>query len=216
MAKNELANIPPDKYLESEAKASVRHEYVDGTVFVMADETRRHNIIGVNIVTIVRSHLRGSPCQAYMEGVKVRIKAANCFYYPDVMVACDQGDPESVYVDEPVLIVEVLSRSTGSTDRREKLVNYMTIPTLIEYVIVHQRVKRVDVYRRNKNDNFDESILSTADDLVLESLPNGKLMIPIEAIYENIRGIRDGSLEVREELIEYGDWFEDDEVDVLD
>jgi Uma2 family endonuclease len=119
-----VAHMSVDEYLSSEEHASVRREYVDGRVFAMTGVTKRHNIIAGNIYSILRAHVRGSQCRAYISDVKVRVEAANSFYYPDVMVSCEPFDHKSVFTSTPRLIVEVLSRSTAAIDRREKVLAY--------------------------------------------------------------------------------------------
>lgn len=216
-APKKLTYLTVEEYLESEANASVKREYVDGQVFAMTGATRRHNVIVGNIYSAIRIHLKGSTCQVYMEAVKARAEAANCFYYPDVMVACAQYDSKSVFSDSPILIVEVLSPSTAATDRREKRVNYMKIKTLQELVFVHQSKKRVELQRRNPDGDWDVIRLLAHDELMLESLPNGILTIPMSAIYEevNFGSIDDGNLDVSEETAEY-EFADDEEMAILD
>ena len=50
----------------------------------------------------------------------------------------------------PVLILEVLSDSTETDDRGEKWAHYQRIPTLREYVLFSQSVRRVEVYSRDE------------------------------------------------------------------
>ena len=70
--------------------------------------------------------------------VKVKMQQADIFYYPDLLVTCDPNDNEKYFKTNPNLIVEVLSDSTQTTDRREKRINYQTIDSLQEYVLVSQ------------------------------------------------------------------------------
>lgn len=191
-----------EEYLRTEETSPVKREYVDGRIFAMTGANRRHNIISGNIFSALHSFLSGTPCRPFIEAMKARVKAANCFYYPDVMVACDKGDLESVYTEEPVLIIEVLSHSTAAVDRREKLVNYMKIPTLREYIIVHQRRRRVQVYRKGHDGRWSTTDYSSGDQIVLESLPKGKLTLSFESIYRDAQSERDVP-EVREEEEEY-------------
>src|SRR5271156_6653396 len=122
-----------ERYLEEEERAALRHEYVDGRIFAMTGATRRHNIIAGNIYSMLRSHVRGSRCRAYVSDVKVHVESTNSFYYPDVMVSCDAYDAKAVFTDHPLVIVEVLSRSTAAIDRREKVLAYRKIESLREY-----------------------------------------------------------------------------------
>ena len=84
---------------------------------------------------LVINHLGSSRCETYIENVKLKADEQT-FYYPDVMVACDEN-PESIYYrEQPILLVEVISPSTERIDRNEKLTVYKNIPTLQEYLIV--------------------------------------------------------------------------------
>jgi Uma2 family endonuclease len=199
---NKLRQVTVEEYLKSEETAAVKHEYVDGRVFAMTGANRRHNIITGNIFTVLHGFLDGTPCRPFMEAMKARVKAANCFYYPDVMVACDRNDDESVYTEEPVLIIEVLSPSTAAVDRREKLTNYLKIATLREYLIVHQRRKRVECYRKGDDGNWTMTEYSAGEQLTLRSLPKGELTISIDTIYKNVLS-KDGTFEVHEEKEQY-------------
>ncbi len=199
---NKFEYITIDEYLKDEETASIKREYVDGRVFAMSGANRRHNIIAGNIFTALHGFLDGTPCRPYMEAFKARVRPANCFYYPDVMVACDNRDEESVYTDSPVLIVEVLSPSTAAVDRREKLINYMKIPTLREYLIVHQRRKRVELYRKIEDGSWICSEYIGGDEIELESLPDGKFVISLDTMYKNVLS-GEGSTQVREEEEEY-------------
>ena len=75
----------------------------------------------------------------YVSDLKVRVKKRNCFYYPDVLVTCDERDRASSHVKEhPKLIVEVLSPSTEAFDRGDKFTDYQTLASLEEYVSIAQ------------------------------------------------------------------------------
>ena len=105
-----------EEYLALEEKSQIQHEYVDGRLFAMTGGTQRHATLSSNIWRMLSDHLKGSPCRAYSHNLKVQ--ADERVYYPDVVVTCAKRDDDSLFAQEPVLIVEVLSPSTGSTDRR--------------------------------------------------------------------------------------------------
>ena len=117
--------LDESEYLTLEARSPVRHEYVAGEIFAMTGASIRHNIIAGNLYTALRTHLRGSPCRALMEGVKLYLKKERSYFYPDVMVTCESRllelDAQMQIVDSPTLIVEVLSPSTEGIDRRESV-----------------------------------------------------------------------------------------------
>lgn len=147
-----LVRVSEQEYLERELASEARHEYVAGQVFAMVGASRAHNRIALNISARLLAHLRGSGCDAYIADVKVRVASHSAYYYPDVVVACDRhdaaSDKENYVVTAPVLIVEVLSRSTEAIDRREKLLAYQTLDSMKEYVLVSQAAQRVELYRR--------------------------------------------------------------------
>lgn len=160
--------ISPDDYLAAERTAEVRHEYVDGEIFAMVGASRRHNRIAGRIFTALSQAARRRGCEAYMSDVKVRVEAANAYYYPDVVATCARDDDDPYIVHAPALIVEVLSDSTEAIDRREKRANYQKIPSLREIVLVSQTDRRVEIYRR-QGDGWIAEIV-TEGEVVLDSL----------------------------------------------
>ncbi len=144
-------NLTPEEYLQFEEKSPIKHEYIDGQVYAMAGTTDTHNIIGLNFTFIIRNHLRGSNCRVYFADVKVRLEKRNHFYYPDIIVTCDDRDRETpTYKSFPKLIVEVLSDSTEAFDRGDKFNDYQTLESLEEYVLVNSKHQRVETFRRGE------------------------------------------------------------------
>ncbi len=155
-----------EEYLEFQAVSAIKHEYVAGEIFAMAGASLRHNIVSRNLVNIFSRHLRGSPCRAFIADIAVRIKTHQheFFYYPDVMVACEVGDIDRRTLDNPKLIVEVLSHSTERTDRWEKALNYRHLQSLEEYVLVAQSapeatfLRRAQEWRPAQSSGFDSTV----------------------------------------------------------
>ena len=140
------------------------------------------DVVG-NVSAILKAHLRGGPCRTYFVDVKLRVEAADVFYYPDVFVTCEARDLEDPLVKRhPVLVVEVRSESTAETDRDEKFADYRKLETLREYVLVDSRVRHVVSYRR-KDDGTWQFVPATAEEtLTLESVG---LTVPVAALYED-------------------------------
>ena len=109
--------ISVEEYLRGGPLSEVRHEYVDGEVFAMAGSSRAHNAIPLNFASGLRHHLRGKPCGVYMADVKARLPAhlQDTFYYPDVMVGCDERDIHDLYLRFPKLIIDYISTSIPIT-----------------------------------------------------------------------------------------------------
>ena len=175
-----LERLTIEEYLDREQYSDVRHEYVNGIVYALMGGTERHNQICLTVAATLRQHLRGEPCRVFMSDMKVL--AATVFYYPDVMVVCDKGNPDALYQTEPILLAEVLSVSTEAKDRLEKLVAYQGLPSLKEYVLVSQDQVHVDVYRR-LGDDWEIESLHYGDTVRLASV---SFEAPIEKFYEDI------------------------------
>jgi Uma2 family endonuclease len=137
-----------DAFLAWDARQTIKHEFVRGEVFAMAGAGEAHVTLGLNVAMALRQHLHGSPCRTFITDMKLRVEAADAFYYPDVMVTCtaaDAGDP--LVKRHPVLLVEVLSPSTAAYDRGDKFVAYRQLPTLREYLLIDPDTRRCDLYR---------------------------------------------------------------------
>ena len=149
-----LTRVSVDDYLAGERLAELRHEYVDGELFAMSGASRTHNRLTMNLSVRLGAHLEDGPCRVAASNMKVRTTLGERFYYPDLVVSCnDPAEEEDEYVETaPTIVVEVLSASTEQTDRREKRVAYQSIPTLREYVLVAQHAREVSVYRRDGED----------------------------------------------------------------
>ena len=115
--------------------------------------------------------------------VKVKTQQADMFYYPDLLVTCDPNDSEKYFKTHPSLIVEVLSDSTETTDKREKRINYQSLDSLQEYVLVSQDEMKVEVYRRDNDSNWTVETLAQNDSFVLNSVG---LTLTIADIYEDV------------------------------
>ncbi len=124
------------EYLDREAQAAERHEYVDGVAYPMAGGSERHSRIAGNLMATLRTATRGTPCGVYVSSMKLRVAHAAAYYYPDVMMSGEPGSPETIFKAAPCLVAEVLSPSTAATDTREKLHAYRGIETLRYYVVV--------------------------------------------------------------------------------
>jgi Uma2 family endonuclease len=178
----EQRQLSVEEYLEFEKHCEGRHEYIDGAIYAITGPSKNHELIAGNLFAAIHVHLRGGPCRAYIANFKVRLKIAqkDLFYYPDLMVGCNQGDVDTYYLNYPKLVVEVLSPSTESIDRREKFFSYKQIETVEEYVLVAQRIPQITIYRRAQN--WVPQVLAGSDAIaVFESIG---LSLPLTQVYE--------------------------------
>ncbi len=142
--------LAPADYFQMEEQSCVKHEYIDGQIYAMAGASDRHITTAGNLFILLRNSLRGSGCRVYISDMKVQIESLNRYYYPDIMVTCDERDRETpLYKRFPSLIVEVLSDSTEAFDRGDKFADYQQLESLREYVLINTKRQRVECFRRN-------------------------------------------------------------------
>jgi Uma2 family endonuclease len=188
LATSDPRYVTIEAYLAGERESPIRHEYRNGEVSAMSGGSDAHATISGNLHALIWNHVRGSGCRVYIADMKVRVERKNCYYYPDVMVTCDEHDktPEGVK-RFPKLIIEVLSPSTESFDRGLKFTDYCAIETLVEYVTVRQDRREVEVYRAEADGGWSRQgygVESLGDGaIVLESLGLGLTM---DDIYEAV------------------------------
>jgi Uma2 family endonuclease len=187
MLTHEYTPVSEEEYLRLEAQSPIKHEYVNGEMFAMTGGTLRHNTIALNIAVALRSHLRDTPCRAFINDVRVRVEKTHSYYYPDLPVSCARGaqtmDLSAVTVEDPVLVIEVLSPTTEATDRREKLLAYRTLSSLSEYVLISQDEARIEIHRRRGDIGWEKIEYSGPETVELASVG---LQIGMREIYEGV------------------------------
>jgi Uma2 family endonuclease len=182
---NDSGYMTPDAYLDFELSSPVKHEYVAGLIFAMTGVRYHHAVIVNTLARRLQNHLDGGPCDAVSNDMKVHIYAeeGEFYYYPDVVVTCEPPGGQSLVVDKPRLIIEVLSPSTERTDRSEKRLNYRHIASLEEYVLVAQRPYEVILHRRSEN--WRPLVLATPESIV--EFRSIGFSIKLEQIYERVK-----------------------------
>jgi Uma2 family endonuclease len=179
-----LAYLSAETYLAEEEISPIKHEYVDGQVYAMTGGTDHHNAIAGNLFAILKNHLRGTGCRTFISDIKARIEPLNIFYYPDVMVTCDERDREtSLFKRYPCLLVEVLSNSTEAFDRGDKFADYQQLESLQEYVLISQKRQRVDCFRRDEAGRWVLYSFNAGEVVHLVSV---NLEVGMDALYEDV------------------------------
>jgi len=112
----------------------------------------------------------------------MKVATQGDFYYPDIMVVCDEHENDSDYVKHaPKLIVEVLSKSTRVFDHSIKQTNYLKIPSLEYYVLIEQDFCEVSVLSRAAG--FIPQYYYLGDEINFELLD---VTISVNDIYDRI------------------------------
>lgn len=139
-----------EDYLAMERASETRHEYFDGDIYAMAGARRNHILITGNLVATLNVQLRGKSCEVYPTDMRVKVSHKH-YAYPDVVVVCGEpqfGDEQTDILNNPTIIIEVLSSSTERYDRGKKFASYRELPSLQEYVLVSQYDPHIEHYVR--------------------------------------------------------------------
>lgn len=176
--------ISPEDYLKAEENSPIKHEYRYGDVYAMAGASNTHVVIAGNMFAMLRNHLRGRGCQAYISDTKAHIELLDIYYYPDVIVSCDQRDRVfDNFLRYPCLIIEVLSPSTEAFDRGDKFADYRHMESLKEYVLVSQNRQSVECFRRNPEGQWVLYPYAQGDEIHLASVD---FRCAIANVYEDV------------------------------
>ena len=137
-----------DEYLQFDERSPLRHEFVAGEVYAMSGATARHGKITMNVATRLFAAAGDGPCSVFVNDMRLEA-ADDRYYYPDVLVVCTPIADSDVIAREPCVVVEVTSPGTGRIDRGEKLDAYRRIPSLLAYLIVDHRRRRIERHWRD-------------------------------------------------------------------
>ncbi|HNP02234.1 MAG TPA: Uma2 family endonuclease [Agitococcus sp.] len=176
----QLDFISEQEYLAGEQISELKYEYIDGYVYAMSGASNNHNLIAGNVFATLANHLKKKPCRPYISDMKVKIGSR--YFYPDVLVDCSNLTGDSYYTEQPIILVEVLSKSTRRMDETTKRMTYMQIPSLQEYILIEQDFVDVEIIRRETGWLSEHYFLG--DELTLSSIG---LTLTVEDIYERVQ-----------------------------
>ena len=166
------------RWCETQPKG--HYERVDGLIVAMAPERGAHvRVKGAVYRALSRAvTVAGVDCQALPDGATV--ETGDSDYEPDAMVNC--GVPmadDAIAAPNPVVVVEVLSPGTGSTDTGAKLAGYFLVPSIAHYLIVHP-TRRTVIHHRRSGNGIETQII--ANGLIAMDPPG--IVITVEEIYD--------------------------------
>jgi Uma2 family endonuclease len=123
-------------------------------MFAMAEASEEHNLIVFNIAGELRSQLKERPCKGYLGDMRVKVDLTGLYTYPDITVVCGEARFDVEHNDtltNPVVLIEILSKSTEAYDRGEKFAQYRRLDSLKEYLLVAQDHYRIECFTRQPN-----------------------------------------------------------------
>ncbi|BAZ87347.1 Uma2 family endonuclease [Dolichospermum compactum] len=177
----------PEEYLELEEKSEFKNEYIDGEIIPMTGGTTNHNEIAGNFYLHFKLKMRNQHYKIYMGDVKLWIPRYQIYTYPDIMVI--QGEPiyqgtGTTQVTNPLMIVEVLSKSTINYDKTDKFRFYRSLPELKEYIMINQYECFIEQFAKNAEGQWVLTEYESVNDIL--SLKSIDFQIPFSDIYEGV------------------------------
>ncbi|MFB2975406.1 Uma2 family endonuclease [Microseira sp. BLCC-F43] len=187
----------PEEYLELEVNSEERHEYIDGQIIPMTGGTPNHNQIALNLSGSLNFALKRQSYRVFVTDQRLWIPKKRIHTYPDVMVVQGQLEFAAGRRDtlvNPLMIVEVLSKSTKSYDRDEKFAAYRTIPSFREYLLIDQYTLHVEQYSKTDNNRWIFTEYEDEDETI------SLAAVPFEIVLADIYDKVDFEDEVVEEI----------------
>lgn len=190
MAKSsQFERITHEEYLRREAESPVKHDFIDGRmvereIVAMAGGSPNHVEITPTLLRMLGVALRKKPCRPFGSDTLVHVDEIDRDYYPDAGVACPPNYlSETVgVIDNPTVVIEVLSPSSERDDRGDKFRDYRLLPTLQDYVLVSTKRATVEVFSRQADDSWNLRVFLPGTSA---HLPSVGVDLPLDEIYEN-------------------------------
>lgn len=174
-----------EAYLDWEAGQPVRYELVDGQVYAMGGGTAEHDTIGNNLRAALHAQMRGKPRR--VQGPDLKVRAGQNGRYPDALIDCGPRVTGALYAQEPVAVLEVLSKSTGWIDQSLKLRDYDATPSIRTYVLISQDEQRAMVYSRDADRRLGiQSAALLEGERASIEIPEFGVVLPFSALYEGL------------------------------
>jgi Uma2 family endonuclease len=160
-------------YFAFEEHSPDKHEYLAGQIYAMAGGTPDHAALAAAVTIELGVLLRGRSCRVLGSDLRIGVRESTLVTYPDVSVVCGPRElhPENENtVTNPILLVEVTSKSTEEYDRGEKFEHYAKIPSLKEYVLVSHREGEIEVRRRETDGSWTSHVAHAGERAELTSV----------------------------------------------
>ncbi|WP_363349155.1 Uma2 family endonuclease [Methylocystis echinoides] len=183
----EYMSLDDFEELLADKPADEKWELIGGRVVRMMVGARwEHNRICQNVATAMMTDFRrkGSNCRPFAETFWLKERLLDLACFPDVIVKCGPLPPDATSLDDPVVLVEVVSKGSAQRDRWEKWALYQRLPSLRHYVLIERDQLAVDVFDRVEGGFFERPRLERAEDLL--RLPAIGFELSLAEIYRDV------------------------------
>lgn len=173
--------------LLADKPADEKWELIGGRVVRMMVGARwEHNRIVTNLLTTLHLGFRakGSDCRPFGETFWLKKKLLELACFPDIMVRCGPLPPNATSLDDPVVLMEVVSPGSAQRDRWEKWALYNRLPSLQHYVLVERDKAHVEIFDRVQGGFLQRDPLTLLEEVL--HLPAIDFETPLAEIYRDV------------------------------
>ena len=176
-----------EEYLKGERESSAKSEFNDGQILGKNNSNRWHNLIATNTAIAVGSRLHNHKCDIYVNAMCVQLKSTR-YCYPDVVIV--NGEPQFAdnnfdVLTNPTVIVEVFSGKTNTSDKTEKLENYLAMDSIRECLLIKEDEMRVEHYFKQNPKQWIYRIYDAREDVI--SIESINCKISLAEIYTQVK-----------------------------
>jgi len=180
--------MSPAEYLEWERRQEYKNEYYSGEIVAMSGASISHNRIQTNLLVAIGNHLAGKSCSVFSSDLRVEVKSKESYFYPDLTIVC--GDINIVgnnddMIDNPAVIIEILSPSTEQYDIRRKKFFYMQMPSLMEYIMIDSKSISCDIIRKTTDSKWENELIADPADILKIKTIDFQMML--SSVYEKVK-----------------------------
>ena len=167
------------EFLRWEDGTDTRYELLGGCPVAMAPPAIAHGILALRLGARIDAALRSrSPCFGQSEAGIARPDRNDTCYIADLAVTCTPPEPGQQLLQDPLLIVEILSPGTALYDRQTKVSDYRRIPSVQEILLIDSTSIFAEVLRREGDRWITEIVRGPQAALSLGLTPGGRLRQP--------------------------------------
>ena len=172
-----------EAFLAWEERQELRHEFDGISIRAMTGGTGAHAAIERNLIAALTQLLRGKPCKPY--GGNLKLKLEHSIRYADASVVCAPVGLEDTFTTEPVVVFEILSKSTANKDFGVKKSEYQATPSVQRYIILQQKRRAVEVFYRAEEEEDGWAYEVFYEDAII-AMPEIGISLSLVDIYDGM------------------------------
>jgi Uma2 family endonuclease len=178
-----------EEYLRKEANSTTKHQFIKGEIIKIPNAKYAHNLTAMNMAVELTNQTNDLEKNYQILGSdqKIYFPSLDEGVYADALAICEKPlfwDDEELLLINPILVVEVLSKSTQKYDKEGKFSKYKTLESFKEYVMIRQNECYAEVWYRERKGLWHETIITDIEGkLPLQSLG---IEVSMKKIYRNL------------------------------